>query len=122
MLTANQVSDRCTDNNRPTVEEIAEHFRDTIFWNWALSVGEGLDDPQRIEVEYPLAVYGADPNEDGEVDRRIWFVSGECSIPVATAHETSSDETAHETDAHFSANLPVYIPVLFRRIAERQKF
>lgn len=44
MLTAQQVSDRCSDNERPAVEEIAEHFRDTIFWNWAESVADGLDD------------------------------------------------------------------------------
>jgi hypothetical protein len=118
MLTSQQVCDRCCENERPTVAEVASHFEGTIFWNWALSVGDGLDDQQRVDVELPLTVHEADPNEDGEINRQIWFESGECSIPVATAHEGRSDETARDIDAHFIANLPVYVPALFRRIKE----
>jgi hypothetical protein len=118
MLTAQRVSDRCSDNDRPSVAEVAEHFRDTIFWNWAEGVADGLDDESRIDCEFPLAVCERPPDEDGQIERNLVFESGECSITVATAYEGTSDETAREVDAHFIANLPVYMPAMFRRIKE----
>ncbi len=120
MITSDELSDRCTENDRPSVEEIAEHFQDTIFWNWAETVGIGLDDSQRIECEYPLTVSSKEPDEDGCIDRHIRFDSGECSLTVATAHQWESDETATQVDAEFIANLPVYVPALFRRIRDSQ--
>lgn len=111
MLTADQVSDRCSGNNRPTVQEIADHFRDTIFWNWADGIKNGLSDQSRIDCEFPLSV--TDRPEVEGIDRVLRFESGECCIAVATIHESDSDETATKHDAHFVANLPVYMPVLF---------
>lgn len=118
MLTAEQVSDRCTDNDRPTVAEIAEHFEDTIFWNYHGSIDAHLDDPSRIECEYPLTVQesASDDEEVGYTERWLRFESGECTVQVATVYEGTSDETAREEDAHFIANLPVYIPAMFREL------
>lgn len=120
MLTADKLTDLCCDGLRPTVEEIAEHFEGTIFWNWAESVAKGLDDDNRIQVELPLAVYESS-NDEGYISRRLRFECGECSIDVGSVYEGPNDETATETDAHFVANLPVYVPALFRKIRELQQ-
>ncbi len=120
-ITADQLTDLCSDGKRPSVEQIAEHFRSTIFWNWAEPVAEGLDDESRIECEFPLTVGEAQlqtPDEPADgVERLLRFESGECVVSVATMYESGSDETAREVDAHFVACLPVYLPVLFREIA-----
>lgn len=121
MITSQQLSERCTDNNRPTPEEIAKHFESTIFWNWCVTVDGGLDDEARIECEYPLDVSEplADLEDDRAATQSIHFVSGELTMLVATMHYSRSDEAARVEDGHFIANLPVYIPALFRKLREQ---
>lgn len=115
--TAEKLTDRITDGERPAVDEIAKHFADTIFWNWGEPVSKGLDDESRIECEFPFRVRSLADLEDEATIHSLIFESGELTLTVGTIHEGRSDETAREVDAQFVACLPVYLPVLFREIA-----
>lgn len=115
MLTSAEVASRRMYDAEVQVSEIAEHFEETIFWNWVESISVALNDRDRLNGEIPLIV------GEGPVNYPIQFEYGETLFTVATVHVTDRDDSAHETDAHFVACLPVYIPTLFRRIQQLEQ-
>jgi hypothetical protein len=114
-----------SDENEMSVGDIKRLFAQTIFWNWAESVDEGLKDSNRREdCEWPLELNPArqEEGEDPHADQWLTFEMGECSITVARVFikppEADAESTATPDDAEFIAKLPLIIPTLFRRIAE----
>lgn len=123
-MNSDKLLDLVVDGKQPSVDDVKEHFAETIFWNWQDSVGVALDDPQRIEMAYPLSVgdvYCSPEDEDQHHDKSLTFECGECTVGVGVIHVTDRDESARPQDAEFIANLPVYVPVLFREIAKLTK-
>ncbi len=121
-LAPDEVNDRVFHNQPITVEEVANHYDGTTFWNYTGTVEEGLADNHR---DQPFALslsQSSEPNEDGYIKRDLRFDSGEITIDVATMYENiHADETCHEIDAAFVANLPAYMEALFREIYTLRK-
>jgi hypothetical protein len=104
-----------TQEQMPTVREIADAFGNTIFWN-SFNPWPGIDkDP-----ELPLEVNEGKPDEDSNRTVHLVYGSGEIDVTVATIFPANANQDAEcrttDADVAFVANLPVYVPALLKQI------